>query len=995
MASTEEILAELDSLIATPTSAPAGISTVPSSSGLNLLGQLDTAYAQRPTAIKPQEPFLLYEALVPSKTAAIENIKGLGSILGAGADYAKYGLSYLSPIESLGSGYRTEVDKQAELAKQKAAKEDEDRRVQLGLSPDQYAELKKQETNKGLRHIGGQLVGGLGGAGAGAATGAAIGSIVPLIGTAIGAGLGGLTGAYLGAGTGELGVQAAEEAAGWSKPTTALEKARAFSEAGTSGLIGEALPLALKTGYKGTRAAGQAGRAWLGPKTAEEALGTIQPAIEKATKAPVGTLRSKIGQAAAREQTSGMKTTGEILNTPEALQVEQAIGMHPTNQAAYNARIASNVEESQKFLTEDLTKNLTDEIAAAPKKLNAQGKPHPEVAKTYLRQDVVGIEDIGKQMDDAFEDAATQSSQELRPLYKQIKHVDTKLQNVKAPINKALENYYPKVESKTLESGIRTTKFSGIPGKLESLVDDIIGTTRASTDDLNKWQSQLRSMAKSFARAGDDTAAKAANDVRTELIQKIESTTAGQKWTGARAAAKKRADIIENHELGKAITKEDLNPEKIFKAVTRDSTNAKNFIAAVGADHPVIRATKAYAIKAIEKIESPAAKAQWIKSNTPWLKQFFNPSEFKSLEEIVSVGGRAAEKGRKLLPIGGPATATRLAAAQSGLGRILGRGTETTTEAGKSAAKANERIKQALMIGGGLTAGTALSNMFGGNQTTAASAASILAGALIGKKLGVRRGAGTDLLRQAAYDIMMNPKTAAYTAPQLAKALATKKAAQLAGAAKAGAITGRAAQAAMYAGKLTPQEKQEQKSSITVKEESARSKAGNVLKNLDQLLGNAPAPQAKLPTPKVREIKRVATSEADAYLATKPPLIQAMALAESGSKKDKAVSPKGAIGRMQLMPDTASFLSVKDINNPIENIDAGERYVNTHIKKYGDERIALAAYNWGPGRIENLKKQLAKSGKDLTWSNIKDRIPTETQIYINNVAKFKRNFTRA
>ena len=64
-----------------------------------------------------------------------------------------------------------------------------------------------------------------------------------------------------------------------------------------------------------------------------------------------------------------------------------------------------------------------------------------------------------------------------------------------------------------------------------------------------------------------------------------------------------------------------------------------------------------------------------------------------------------------------------------------------------------------------------------------------------------------------------------------------------------------------------------------------------------------------------------------------------------------AVSVKGATGLAQLMPDTASLLGV-DINDPADNLDGGARYLRMMYDKFGSWRLALAAYNAGPGAVE-------------------------------------------
>ena len=111
-----------------------------------------------------------------------------------------------------------------------------------------------------------------------------------------------------------------------------------------------------------------------------------------------------------------------------------------------------------------------------------------------------------------------------------------------------------------------------------------------------------------------------------------------------------------------------------------------------------------------------------------------------------------------------------------------------------------------------------------------------------------------------------------------------------------------------------------------------------------------------------------------------PALLKALIRQESNFNPN-AVSPAGATGLTQLMPATAAGLGVTDPTNPQQAIDGGAKYLRQQLDRFGgDEKMALAAYNAGPGAV-------ARFGGVPPYA--------ETQTYVQKVMGYAEQYRTA
>lgn len=142
--------------------------------------------------------------------------------------------------------------------------------------------------------------------------------------------------------------------------------------------------------------------------------------------------------------------------------------------------------------------------------------------------------------------------------------------------------------------------------------------------------------------------------------------------------------------------------------------------------------------------------------------------------------------------------------------------------------------------------------------------------------------------------------------------------------------------------------------------------SGKVIRTIEYL------PKYLQNTPIAREIEAAVQKAAQTH-GVPVALIKAVIKQESGGGKRgiRAVSSANAQGLMQLMPGTAKDMGVSDTFDIEENILGGTRYLKLMTQKFKQTRLALMAYNWGPGNLEKAldgQKKIPSSVKKYAIS---------------------------
>jgi len=121
---------------------------------------------------------------------------------------------------------------------------------------------------------------------------------------------------------------------------------------------------------------------------------------------------------------------------------------------------------------------------------------------------------------------------------------------------------------------------------------------------------------------------------------------------------------------------------------------------------------------------------------------------------------------------------------------------------------------------------------------------------------------------------------------------------------------------------------------------------GKLVRSVVMAAPKAATPKSKLPSKEIGDLVDQAARKHD----VDPLLVHSIIKVESNYNTN-AISSKGAEGLMQLMPPTARMLGVSNSFDPGQNIEAGVKYLKYLQGLYKDDRLALAAYNAGPGAV--------------------------------------------
>lgn len=481
-------------------------------------------------------------------------------------------------------------------------------------------------------------------------------------------------------------------------------------------------------------------------------------------------------------------------------------------------------------------------------------------------------------------------------------------------------------------SGNITPKASEFLEEVFNAPDDV------TLEMVQNWRKRGQSLSASLYRSAEPEAKMSANivdsfnDTLDTVLEKqggklkeAIDITRGSKQKFNRGIAKqlgKRGDYAERA----------MKPENVVNAVLKDKTNAEQFMAGIGRDPAALQEIKDnIGVKLRSVVGEDGKLVRWIDQHKDQLKTILE-GDYSKIQNIYDDAlsrlkvGRSAEKSFR-----GSQT------------RPLGNIQDSIDEAlGIKDSSIKKTLAKTLLKGG---AGAYVGSGFGPG------------GAFIGGMLGAGQQAAFSGGRKKAmremYKLTSDPEL-------LSGFLKNRKDLTLGGIMKGAAkeIPSKGVVAVTQALRTVMQEDDDD--------------------SLEQPI--------KITKPKSQDFRSAPKGVVLAKSSQQPRMdsvLKAIAMTESAGNP-KAVSKAGAKGLMQFMDATAKEYGVEDPFDPVQSIRGAKRYMEYLIKRFGDLRLALAAYNRGPTALDSLIKRTGKRD----FEDLKKFLPKETAAYVPKVEKF-------
>ncbi len=486
------------------------------------------------------------------------------------------------------------------------------------------------------------------------------------------------------------------------------------------------------------------------------------------------------------------------------------------------------------------------------------------------------------------------------------------------------------------------------PARLKDAFDFIVSPKNKghlTINELKNARSELIDISKVAYKAGNNQEGAMASQLADAVKNTIGNAPAGAKeWTAANKAAAEYFTKYQGTAQQTAPLKDiaKILPSKVYNKIMSSPEAAQQFKTIVNGQPKAIQSIKDQIASDLSTM-TDAQRATFISNNESQLKTLLG-SDFDYLDSIRKSIRSRIDTQKLANATAGPNTALKLS------------GVVERALTGKNAPKQgfwNDLVK---VVGAG------------------ASGAAIFANPLVAIPAALT-GVGVKALRDRSGRLVQNALYDALDRPTVLKQALT-----LANAPKPPAQASSAARATL---------------ATTAAESQFRSKPEYKSDSdfISQAMDRAEAKvKTTLKAPEVLSAKRI---EPDNYQQVAKSLVPAVTKQESAGNP-KAVSPKGATGLMQLMPGTAREVAQKlgiknpDLKDPETNVKLGTEYLAQMLKLFkGDVKLALAAYNAGPDRVQ---KWQSKYGS--TWSMIEKEIRKRAPKHetLNYVSKILNNF---